>query len=319
MDSSSYAPQSPDLSSFLPSKPQQSPPHLALSPPHQHHHLQHQTQHHRQLPDDSQSYTPRSPTLPFNLPETPFQGQHQFQLHQKPHDDQHQHQRPFALGGERRFSEYADNSQYMPPIPTLPPAQTTTSEYYSREQQHLQDYQSLPIKAEPSYNPYDSITTVDSMSRASRAIKPDPSLTFPTAPSASNKAPPPAVDIRTKFPVARIKRIMQADEEVGKVAQVTPVAVNKALELFMTALVLGAAERAKEKGGKRITAAHLKSVVESDEQFDFLNDIVGRVQDAPEGGAGKRKGGRGGDSDSDDDSGERKVKKGKGRRKKSEG
>jgi hypothetical protein len=27
--------------------------------------------------------------------------------------------------------------------------------------------------------------------------------------------------IKTKFPVARIKRIMQADEDVGKVAQVS--------------------------------------------------------------------------------------------------
>ena len=33
------------------------------------------------------------------------------------------------------------------------------------------------------------------------------------------------VDVKTKFPVARIKRIMQADEDVGKVAQVTPTAV----------------------------------------------------------------------------------------------
>jgi hypothetical protein len=37
------------------------------------------------------------------------------------------------------------------------------------------------------------------------------------------------IDVRTKFPVARIKRIMQADEDVGKVAQVTPVAVCKSL------------------------------------------------------------------------------------------
>ena len=89
----------------------------------------------------------------------------------------------------------------------------------------------------------------------------------------------------------------------------------------MTALVLGAADRAREKGGKRITAAHLKSVVEADEQFDFLGDIVGRVQETTEGagGPGKRKGGgRAAESDSEDDSGERKVKKGKGRRKKSE-
>jgi len=33
------------------------------------------------------------------------------------------------------------------------------------------------------------------------------------------------IEVRTKFPVARIKRIMQADEDVGKVAQVTPVVV----------------------------------------------------------------------------------------------
>jgi hypothetical protein len=35
------------------------------------------------------------------------------------------------------------------------------------------------------------------------------------------------IDVRTKFPVARIKRIMQSDEDVGKVAQVTPVVVCK--------------------------------------------------------------------------------------------
>lgn len=34
-------------------------------------------------------------------------------------------------------------------------------------------------------------------------------------------------DVKTRFPVARIKRIMQADEDVGKVAQVTPVVVCK--------------------------------------------------------------------------------------------
>lgn len=41
-------------------------------------------------------------------------------------------------------------------------------------------------------------------------------------------APPSAgIEVKTKFPVARIKRIMQADEDVGKVAQVTPIAVCK--------------------------------------------------------------------------------------------
>lgn len=93
---------------------------------------------------------------------------------------------------------------------------------------------------------------------------------------------------------------MQADEEVGKVAQVTPVAVNKALELFMISLVQGAARVAREKGGKRITAGCLKRVVEADEQFDFLSEIVAKVQDSTlasrdeEAGSGSSGNGNGG-------------------------
>lgn len=41
------------------------------------------------------------------------------------------------------------------------------------------------------------------------------------------------IEVKTKFPVARIKRIMQADEEVGKVAQVTPVVVCKSAHLYL--------------------------------------------------------------------------------------
>lgn len=115
---------------------------------------------------------------------------------------------------------------------------------------------------------------------------------------------------------------MQADEEVGKVAQVTPVAVSKALELFMIALVGGAAEKAKDKGSKRVTAQHLKMVVQGDEQFDFLTEIVGKVADVQEGAGGegrKRKSAGKVEKDEDSDSEEdRKPKKGKGRRKKAD-
>jgi histone H3/H4 len=194
----------------------------------------------------------------------------------------------------------------MPPAPVQAFSAPTSSPYYPQ-----------PVKSEPSYHPsgagYDPTGSMSRAPRGSRVKDEPASLSAPPAPT---KAPPPSIDIRTKFPVARIKRIMQADEEVGKVAQVTPVAVNKALELFMTALVLGAADRAREKGGKRITAGHLKSVVEADEQFDFLTEIVGRVQDAAE-GERKRKGGKESESE-EENSGERKVKKGKGRRKKSD-
>jgi hypothetical protein len=53
-----------------------------------------------------------------------------------------------------------------------------------------------------------------------RKSEPDQSLATPT-----NSYPWHSIDVKTKFPVARIKRIMQADEDVGKVAQATPTAV----------------------------------------------------------------------------------------------
>ncbi|KAH8688042.1 histone-fold-containing protein [Phaeosphaeriaceae sp. PMI808] len=90
------------------------------------------------------------------------------------------------------------------------------------------------------------------------------------------------ITIKNHFPVARIKRIMQADDDVGKVAQVTPVVVSKALELFMISLVTKAAAEAKSRNSKRVNTLHLKQAITNNEQFDFLNDIVSKVADAPE-------------------------------------
>jgi hypothetical protein len=46
----------------------------------------------------------------------------------------------------------------------------------------------------------------------------------PVAPAPTSTSPED-INITVHFPVARIKRIMQADDDVGKVAQVTPVVV----------------------------------------------------------------------------------------------
>jgi Dr1-associated corepressor len=96
---------------------------------------------------------------------------------------------------------------------------------------------------------------------------------------------------KSRFPVARIKKIMQADEDVGKVAQVTPVAictfpshvvcvlwfvdcvwwccwcclcglsagliVAKALELFMDRFIKAVADETKARGARRVTPSHL--------------------------------------------------------------
>lgn len=105
---------------------------------------------------------------------------------------------------------------------------------------------------------------------------------------------------------------MQADEEVGKVAQQTPIAVGKALELFMIQMVTKGAEVAKDKGSKRVTAPMLKQVVETDDQWDFLREIVGRVENEKEGSKSKAKA----ESDSDEDPEPKKKGRGGGRRRK---
>ncbi|CAK9440964.1 uncharacterized protein LODBEIA_P48330 [Lodderomyces beijingensis] len=80
--------------------------------------------------------------------------------------------------------------------------------------------------------------------------------------------------IKTHFPAARIKKIMQSDEEIGKVAQATPIIVGRALEIFMANLVEVSILQAKKQGVKRITASHVKSAIENTEQFDFLVEAV---------------------------------------------
>lgn len=97
--------------------------------------------------------------------------------------------------------------------------------------------------------------------------------------------PTHGVVLKTSFPVARIKRIMQADEDIGKVAQVTPHVVSRALELFMIKLITASSEQAKgpgvSKGPRRVLAQHMKRAIQADETFDFLADIISRVPDAP--------------------------------------
>jgi len=89
---------------------------------------------------------------------------------------------------------------------------------------------------------------------------------------------------QTKFPVARIKKIMQKDEEVGKVAQATPVVISKALELFLGLIVEEASKVTIDRGSKKVEAYHLKHAVETTEMLDFLKEIVESVPDPSAGG-----------------------------------
>jgi hypothetical protein len=140
------------------------------------------------------------------------------------------------------------------------------------------------------------------------------SMGYPQAQQIKQEAPQDpthGVVLKTSFPVARIKRIMQA-------AQVTPHAVSRALELFMIKLITASADQARggpasaaaSKGPKRVLAQHLKRAIQADETFDFLTDIIAKVPDAP---ASKKKEAAGSDSE------EAKLKPRKGKKRKDSG
>ncbi|KAM9426837.1 dr1-associated corepressor [Pholidichthys leucotaenia] len=82
-----------------------------------------------------------------------------------------------------------------------------------------------------------------------------------------------------RFPPARIKKIMQTDEEIGKVAAAVPVIISRALELFLESLLTKACQVTQSKNAKTMTTSHLKQCIELEQQFDFLKDLVAMVPD----------------------------------------
>ena len=89
------------------------------------------------------------------------------------------------------------------------------------------------------------------------------------------------------FPLGRIKRIMQTDEDVGKLAISTPAAVCCAMQEFMKELVektLNELSEEENKEGKKskITVEHLKLVFEKYEKFDFLRGVARSFSERPE-------------------------------------
>ncbi|PHH59312.1 hypothetical protein CDD80_1837 [Ophiocordyceps camponoti-rufipedis] len=245
-----YAPKSPDLSSFYspgptqqiapyPDAPLPAQPLQPLQPCHPHPHL-----------------TPPLPSPAIREGYSPV-AYRSVSAYPPPS--------PVKLEGSRSHS-LSSPQHYQPPNSS--PSRSAT--FSSHPHHHRQTNPPLPLPAYFQASPGQRARPPALVT----AFDPDPADMPPRraveAPTPTLAEPSP---VKTKFPTARIKRIMQADEEVGKVAQQTPIAVGKALELFMIQLVTKSADVAKEKGSKRVTAPMLKHVVETDDQWDFLRDI----------------------------------------------
>lgn len=162
------------------------------------------------MTDQDNSYRPRSPDF------SGFTGS--LQLPPSPYG-----QTPYTLNSPLAHRASYDASPFFNPQAPQPQPQF---------QRAAQQY--IPQPLDTNYSPH--IMPPQTRSRAAAEQPPMDWHASPESPPApenhSNNtrrtAPSQSsggIEVRTKFPVARIKRIMQADEDVGKVAQVTPIAV----------------------------------------------------------------------------------------------
>jgi Dr1-associated corepressor len=117
---------------------------------------------------------------------------------------QHQHPQPYQI----------QNQSYV----TLSPQQRFSQPHPYSQQVKQEEILVLPYSAPQAFS--QPLYAADDMSGRNKrtAAKTE-------GENGGGQGPSLGIEVKTKFPVARIKRIMQADEEVGKVAQVTPVAV----------------------------------------------------------------------------------------------
>ncbi|KAM0679665.1 hypothetical protein GINT2_002073 [Glugoides intestinalis] len=72
---------------------------------------------------------------------------------------------------------------------------------------------------------------------------------------------------KTRFPLSRIKKIIQQNEDVGKAAITVPVVLSKAIELFFEQIICKLVQSSEKRQSKKIQVQDLKSVVEEYEHL----------------------------------------------------
>eukprot|EP00049_Salpingoeca_infusionum_P009620 m.163434 g.163434 ORF g.163434 m.163434 type:complete len:116 (+) comp14385_c0_seq1:193-540(+) len=94
---------------------------------------------------------------------------------------------------------------------------------------------------------------------------------------------------KARFATSGIKRIMQADDEVGRVSQAALIIVSRVVEEFVKDAVGTAAANVQAEQGHTVHPGHIKQVVAATSEFDFLQPTVAKYPDPPLPGDDKKK------------------------------
>ncbi|XP_041928029.1 dr1-associated corepressor [Alosa sapidissima] len=77
-----------------------------------------------------------------------------------------------------------------------------------------------------------------------------------------------------RFPPGRIKKIMQKDTEVGRMAMAVPVVISKVLEMFLRSLLTKANLITQSRHSRTLSVNHVKQCIDSERTFDFLRVLA---------------------------------------------
>lgn len=100
----------------------------------------------------------------------------------------------------------------------------------------------------------------------------------PKHPEAGQEEKPfqPKKRAKCRFPIARIKKIMQSDEDIGKVSSSAPIVISQAIELFLTDLLELLVKEAAKKNSKKIVLSHVETCFADNSRLDFLKELIGK-------------------------------------------
>lgn len=80
---------------------------------------------------------------------------------------------------------------------------------------------------------------------------------------------------KTRFPISRIKKLIQQNDEIGKTAATVPVILSKSIELFLTDLIGRLCKELGDKKGGKIQIAHLKGLIDREKDlYGFLRPVL---------------------------------------------
>uniref|UniRef100_A0A1B6I3Z1 Transcription factor CBF/NF-Y/archaeal histone domain-containing protein n=1 Tax=Homalodisca liturata TaxID=320908 RepID=A0A1B6I3Z1_9HEMI len=79
---------------------------------------------------------------------------------------------------------------------------------------------------------------------------------------------------KTRFPISRIKKLMQMNEDVGKTTTTVPVILSRAIELFLGEILEKTVGVAEDQGAAKIQLSHFHEVVEKNPSlYEFLKGV----------------------------------------------